>query len=88
MLYLSLPMQSKNPLLSEAAEELQRVLEPTGGPFCTPCCMAATGLTLYEIRKAIRELILVGWLSASMSGCRICHRRAPVAFARLDPFSR
>ncbi len=63
-------------MMSEGAEKLRDALwrEPVR-TLCLPCVGAITGLNVYEARKSVRELILLGQALASLKVCSACHRQ-------------
>jgi hypothetical protein len=64
-----------SPILSEAAEELLKALQrERGRMLCFTCAAGETDATVYEARKAIRELILNGLAIVSPNEvCSACH---------------
>ena len=61
-------------ILSETAEKLVTALA-RGRVLCFSCAAGETDSTIYEGRKAVRELILNGRALASPNvACSACHR--------------
>src|SRR5262245_12587329 len=66
-------------LLSEAAEKLLAALRAEPGRMLCPRCVAMeTGCNIYEVRKAIRELILTLKCQAWPVRCSLCDFATPV----------
>jgi len=63
-------------ILSETAEKLVKALaRERGRVLCFSCAAGETDSTIYEGRKAVRELILNGRALASPNvACSACHR--------------
>jgi hypothetical protein len=72
-------------MMSEGSEKLRDALwrEPVR-TLCLPCVGAITGLNIYEARKAVRELILLGQALASLQICSSCHRQDLVVNLRIS----
>ena len=72
-------------MMSEGAEKLRAALwrEPAR-TLCLPCVGVITGLNIYEARKAVRELILLGGALASLQICSSCHRQDLIVKLRVS----